>query len=57
MVHDALLPAAWLLFGAQVMLILAIFLGSRQETTLSMGPTCILSGSQYWTKDTEYSEA
>ena len=55
--HDALLPAAWLLFGAQVMLILAIFLGSRQETTLSMGPTCILSGSQYWTKDTEYSEA
>ena len=22
-----------------------------------MGPTCILSGSQYWTKDTEHSEA
>lgn len=27
-----------------------------QETVISMGPTCILSGSQYWTKDTEYSE-
>lgn len=27
-----------------------------QETVLSMGPTCILSGSQYWTKDTEHME-
>ncbi|CAJ1431987.1 unnamed protein product [Effrenium voratum] len=27
-----------------------------QDTTVTMGPTCILSGSQYWTKDTEQSE-
>eukprot|EP00438_Fugacium_kawagutii_P006871 Skav205286 [mRNA] locus=scaffold1690:260322:260741:+ [translate_table: standard] len=27
-----------------------------QETEISMGPTCILSGSQYWTKDTEQVE-
>lgn len=25
-----------------------------QETAITMGPTCILSGSQYWTKDTEH---
>eukprot|EP00931_Biecheleriopsis_adriatica_P060405 TRINITY_DN36278_c0_g1_i1.p1 TRINITY_DN36278_c0_g1~~TRINITY_DN36278_c0_g1_i1.p1 ORF type:complete len:677 (+),score=116.36 TRINITY_DN36278_c0_g1_i1:99-2129(+) len=24
-----------------------------QDTVLSMGPTCVLAGSQYWTKDTE----
>lgn len=27
-----------------------------QETAITMGPTCILSGSQYWTKDTEHME-
>ena len=26
-----------------------------QETTIDMGPTCIMAGSQYWTKNTEHS--
>ncbi|OLP88043.1 hypothetical protein AK812_SmicGene30655 [Symbiodinium microadriaticum] len=27
-----------------------------QDTVIAMGPTCIMAGSQYWTKNTEHSE-